>query len=588
MDLTKAREKRKDNATKQAFLFLLAVCLSSIAQLAFAVVSPTVIPSTAQPGQINENLSKRPLYKPQSLPAITPPLEKATNKLGSEAEKITFKLNQIILSGNTVYSDKELRKLYQDKLHKVIPVAQLQEIVQSITNYYRNNGYILSRAILPPQKVANGIVHIRILEGYIDKAIISGDAKGAKQILLAYGEQISKVRPARLNVIDRYLRLANELPGVQVKGVLEPSKTNLAASNLNLVVKQTVLSGYVSYDNYGTRYVGPNQLTMGMNGNSLFRSGDTTRLTYVTTSRPQQLKYKEIAHQTPLGNRGLQLTVGANNSLSLPGMSLAALKVQGNADTFYTNLQYPALRSRDQNLTLDGGFNYLDSRVMIAPDNIPSLLYVDHLRTIKVGGSYDFADRFSAANLLGLHVEQGLGILGATHNVESTTTSRFGGRGLFTKLNLQLTRVQPIKGRFSLMTQLSGQYAFNPLLSSSQFAFGGSQLGRGYDPAEITGDRGAAGSIELHMDMAPGWFMLQTMQWYAFYDAGIVWNIKVISGTPNKQSAISTGIGTRFTLANYISGNLMIAQPLTKTVATQALVSRARSPRGFFSITVSV
>jgi len=50
----------------------------------------------------------------------------------------------------------------------MITVAELQQIVQDITNYYRNNGYILSRAVLPPQHVANGVVYVQVIEGYID------------------------------------------------------------------------------------------------------------------------------------------------------------------------------------------------------------------------------------------------------------------------------------------------------------------------------------------------------------------------------------------------------------------------------------
>src|SRR5205085_6750574 len=139
------------------------------------------LPASAQPEQVSKALSEElPVAAPARAPALTAPEEGLPSPLGEEAKKIKFKLNDIVLSGNTVYSGKELRLLYQNKLNKTLSVPELFEIIQAITNYYRNNGYILSRAILPPQHVKGGIVHVRIIEGYISGVEISGDPKGAK------------------------------------------------------------------------------------------------------------------------------------------------------------------------------------------------------------------------------------------------------------------------------------------------------------------------------------------------------------------------------------------------------------------------
>src|SRR6202042_3261462 len=118
-----------------------------------------------------------------------------------------------------------------------------------------------------------------------------------------------------------------------------------------------------------------------------------------------------------------------------------------------------------------------------------------------------------------------------------------GGRGDYTKVAMQVSRIQEIKGPISLFGLLKGQWAFNPLLASEQFSFGGSQLGRGYDVAEIIGDKGAAGSLELRYNLAIERFAIQGIQLYAFYDAGMMWNYYKIGGTPTKQSGISTGAG---------------------------------------------
>lgn len=543
------------------------------------------LPGSVEPGVISNTLSAAPIEAPPPrAAAIAHPEEKPGN-LGPQAEKIKFKLNAVILEGNRTYSTPELSRIYADKLHKTISIADLETIVQNITNYYRNNGYILSRAVLPPQHVANGTVRIRIIEGYIAEAKVQGTPKRARYLLQNYGNNIAASRPTQIRVMEHYLRLANEIPGMNARAVLEPSKTDTGASDIDLVATEQSVNAYLSYDNYGTRYIGPNQVTGSVSGNSIFQSGDSTHFTAVRTSRPEQLQYEDVSHEIPIGSSGLRATVGVNDSRTLPGLNLAILKISGDATNFYGILSYPLLRSRDQDLSLDGGVNYIDSGVNTFDDT----LYNDHIRSAKFGASYNSSDSFLGSNLLSLHVEQGFAsILGASSDPTSPTVSRFGADGHFTKFDATAGRLQALFWHLSTFIYASGQYSFNPLLATEQFAYGGSQLGRGYDPAEIIGDRGAAGSVELRLDWAPGWRFLQSMQPYLFYDAGVVWNLKDVAGSNIKSSATSTGFGARFNFTKNLTGNLMFAQPLTKQVTAEEVVGQGRLPRGFFSITASV
>jgi hemolysin activation/secretion protein len=558
--------------------------LTLLNRIAFAApplpgsVYPALVPKNYLPG-------RGPSILPKPVPKATVAQEKV-NSLGTEAEKIRFKLIKIIFEGNHTYSENQLFPLYKKKINTLISIAELQDIVQNVTNFYRNNGYILSRAIIPPQHVKNGVIRIRVVEGYIDKVKVVGNARGAQALLLAYGEKISEAHPLQIKVMDKYLRLANEIPGVQVKAVLEPSKTQLGASDLNLAVQEQMANATLSYDNYGTLYIGPLQVTTTASVNSIFLSGDSTRATYLMATHGKQLHYFDLAYQAPLGSHGLQLTFDGNQSLTAPGLTLQPLQTQGKANTYYATLQYPVIRSRSEDLTLDSNFTYMDSSTTLF--NRAILLYRDHVRSINIGGTYSFADRFNGTTLSALHIEKGLNILGASNDPTSIITSRFGADGIYTKIYGQIGRVQPFLNRFSLYVLASGQYAFNPLLSSEQFGFGGSQVGRGYDPAEILGDRGAGGTIELRMDTYPQRLMVQSMQFYTYYDTGVIWNIKNVANTKQKQSAASTGAGVRFALSKLLTGNLMYTQVLTRSIASESLIGRGRTPRIFFSLTAAV
>ena len=543
-----------------------------------------VLPGPAMPEQVGRALQSEEQQPSQSGPPAVSSQEKPQTPVGEEAEKIKFKLNGIILEGNHVYTTQQLMPLYNNQLNKTITVADLFGIVQNITNYYRNNGYIISRAILPPQHVKNGVVKIQIIEGYLSQVDVSGHPRGTKCLIKVYGKKIQEKRPLQINRMEKYLYLANEIPATQVKAVLSPSKTDVGAADLTLVTENKPITGYVSYDDYGTRYIGPQQMTANLAFSSLVGSGDLTQITVTKTPKGSELTFVDINESTQITDEGARWLLGGTRVQTHPLFVLQPVDIVGRNNNYYTTINFPVMRSRGENFTFRTGFNYLDSYVT----TLGSPLYTDHLRNLDLGLTYNFADHLYGANLINIDFRQGLPMLGysQSHNPYTAQTSRPGGRANYTKFTLQASRLQAFKGPVSLFGTASGQYAFNPLLASEQFSFGGSQIGRGYDVAELIGDRGLSGSLELRWDinMNIERLFMRMMQPYIFYDIGVIWNILALGDTPVKQSASSTGFGVRLFATKYLSATLTWAQPLTKTVATEALIGDGWHPRMFFSV----
>lgn len=543
------------------------------------------LPGSVLPEQVGKALSQSPdiMKRPKQLPVLTTP-EVAQTKLGEAAKKIHFQLNDIILEGNTVFTKAQLLPLYKNKLHKSIPVSDLFVIIQDITNYYRNNGYILSRAILPPQHVSRGVVHVRIIEGYIDKIEVAGNPHRAARIVKAYGKHISAVRPLQIKNMEHYLLLANQLPATRVKAVLSPSKTQTGAADLALVTDNRPFIGYISYDNYGTRYIGPQQITANLGITSFLISGDIAQGTYIKTPKGKELNYTDLNYNVPISSYGLRLILDRNRTHTDPLFVLQPTHTDGQTDNYSIAVIYPAVLTRTDSFNLRASFGFLNSTVKI----LEFILYRDHLRPLDLGFTYSNADRFFGANVVAFDFWQGLPIFGATSNTSpDAQTSRLDGHGNFTKVNLFLSRLQALPRNWYLFGQFQGQYAFTPLLAAEQFAYGGSQLGRAYDVAELIGDRGIGASMELRYDYFPQSYNIQLIEFYAFYDAGIIWNILNVPGAPQKISATSAGFGARFFLTKVFSGNIMWAQPLSKQVAAEALIGKGWHPRVFFSVVAS-
>ncbi len=558
------------------------------------------LPGAAQPEVVGKALTKEhaPANLPTNLPTLAAPKE-APSGLSAEAQKIKFQLNDIVLEGNHVYSAAELRPLYQNKLHKVITIAELFEIVQSITNYYRNNGYILSRALLPPQHVKNGVVRVRIVEGFIGNITVAGTPHNATSQVQAIGNRIKVCRPLRLDRLEKYLLLENEIPETTVKAVLAPSKTKTGAADLTLITNNKPITGYASYDNYGTRYLGPQQMTANLQFNSWIFSGDASQITFTKTPKGGELTYIDINENMPVDDEGDHLLLGGTRVHTHPLFVLQPSDIDGLNNNYYGMAFFPMRRTRSESFTLRAGFNYLDSEVTTIAD---IQLYTDHIRSLDIGETYNFTDNWYGNNTISADFRQGLPILGYTSNYNPATakTSRPGGRGDYTKLAATLSRLQAIHGPVSLYGVFQGQWAANPLLAAEQFTFGGSQLGRGYDVAELIADRGIAAGLELRYDVVVEKLLVQAVQFYIFSDAAIVWNRKNIPGTQRKDDAISAGVGMRFFMTKYITGNVMWAQPITRKVLAeeeqkQIIVNgqvhndgNGSAPRVFFSIVASL
>jgi hemolysin activation/secretion protein len=134
-----------------------------------------------------------------------------------------------------------------------------------------------------------------------------------------------------------------------------------------------------------------------------------------------------------------------------------------------------------------------------------------------------------------------------------------------------------------LKTRIKGQLASKALPSSEEFGFGGARLGRGYDSSEIVGDDGIAGSVELRWRdiKKAGPFNLTP---FVFYDIGKVWNKD--ARQVNNVSAASTGIGLDIDTLHSLSSSIVLAQPLTKDIATAPKGNNGSNPKLLFELSI--
>ena len=263
------------------------------------------IPGPADPGRLEDRFDQPAI--PRTTEKPVDPVPEVPEEIAPEGPRI--ELRDVNIEGVTVYTTAQLRPLYREFIGASTSLDELKEISRRLTRKYRRDGYILSRAIVPTQNITDGIARIRVVEGYVDdvrinklesKAIFGGDLPAR------YAQKILDSRPLKTADLERYLLLTSDLPGLSIRSILQPSETNVGAATLDLRVTQSPLSASISYDNRGSRFVGPEQSLASVYLNSLFRRFDQTAVRLALARDPDELIFADLRYSAPIGSEGLR------------------------------------------------------------------------------------------------------------------------------------------------------------------------------------------------------------------------------------------------------------------------------------------
>ena len=543
-------DARQGRAALLGALLVLSAVLSAGSAVAQV---PKNLPGAVEPGR------DRPLPTPPPPGSFDFSIETPRRSPVPRAvDELRFQLKGINIVGATVFTPDELQPLYADLLGKEVGLSDILNVADAIEAKYRERGFIISRAYVPPQRVGNGVFVINVVEGYVSGIALEGGDPGVRSLIQAYINPVLQSRPLVLEPMERGLLLANDLPGVQAAGLLRPSPDTPGASDLVVNVTQSPWTGGLNTDNRGSQFT--NRWTIGgdVEWNSPLGDGDQVSANIQSAPDPNVRIQGTGRYQHPIGTSGLTGSAYITVSNGAPVGSLGALKLTTNSVAVGPRLSYPLIRTRAQSLTLEGGFTWQDAEVRsdLSP---PTQISHDHWHPVDVALTYTQTGFWNGNTSATFDVAQGIPGLGATEN-DSPSLSRPGAHTDFTKMTATVKRIQAIWGPVNLALTAQGQYAFEPLVVGEQISFGGYQIGRGYDPAALTGDNGLGGSAELRYDTRIDKYFIQTVEPYAFFDTAKVWNRR--GGNGSGLALYSTGGGVRVGLDHNISSGVEFARTL--------------------------
>lgn len=417
------------------------------------------------------------------------------------------RLKGVTFSGNSVFDAAELTAIISDALNQDFDLAGLWTQAERIAAFYRARGYPFVRVFVPAQAFVDGQLRIDILEGRYGRVLPAGDAFPADAPLpfLAALEPGSLIESQRL---ERTMLLLEDLPGVKIRPTIEPGR-EVGSGDLTVdVQRESYYDGEVGLDNAGNRYTGDLRARATLHVNSPWRFGDHLSINGLTTDAGMWLG--SLDYELPLGGSGLRGQFGYAQTRYALGKEFSYLDATGSARIWTAKASYPLYRSQPSNLTVSlayqqkfledryGNTGSLESK---SSQTLPLSLRFDHRDGMGGGGISYGALTWTVGKL---YLDSGLA------SQDATTARKDGG---FSKLNLDISRIQKLPGAFTLYGRYSSQWANKNLDSSERMGLGGVYGVRAYPMGEASGDTGWMTQVELRYAMgqvAP----------YVFYDAG--------------------------------------------------------------------
>jgi len=408
-----------------------------------------------------------------------------------------FAVTSLQIVGNTRFSTAELHALVAASEGKRLNLAELTGVAAIITDYYRNHGFPLARAIIPAQTVEGGRVTLQVLEANYGKITLVNRSRVSNSLLAATLEPLAAGAIIERGALDRTLLLESDVPDVAVAAVLKPGAA-VGTSDLDVTVTDGPRgSGNVSVDDDGNKYTGRARLGATVNLFDPLDHGDVLTLSGLTSG--SDLNFGRLAYEVTANGLGTRFGAAYSSLHYELGHGLEALDGHGTAGVGSGWIKQPLVRSQGFDLSLEAHFDRLTLRDALDAGGIRTNRHLA-IWTGSVIGDLRDGLLAGAVNTWNLSFITGrLDFDDAAAQAADAATARTDGQ--FSKWNLNLARLQKFSAATGLYLSFAGQWTGDNLDASQKMIAGGPYSVRAYDLGVLAGDNGALGTAELQHDL---------------------------------------------------------------------------------------
>ena len=433
-------------------------------------------------------------------------------------------------------------------------IKDREQIAESITKYYIEEGYINSRAIL------YGSQDILIDEGQVNVIV-----EGTNRLKNYVRDRLTPAaNPFNTKDIEDSLRLLKADSLVDnIEATLKPSEETNTSELIVNVTEAKSFFGSVGIDNYSPPSVGGEKLNFNLGYRNLTGIGDTLAIAYNPRIETFDGTYNlGLNYQAPINrmNGTLDLGVSIDRNKVIEG-DFESLDITGESETYNLSYRQPLVLTPREELTISIGFTYRDGQTFtfqgptpfgIGPDEDG----VSRTSVFNLGQEYTLRDTNGTWGFRSLF-RIGVDIFDATDNDSPIPD------GQFFSWSTQIQRVQVLSENNFLIIQGDLQLTPHSLLPSEQFAIGGGQSVRGYRQNVRSGDNGFRFSIEDRITIVKNNAEQPVFVVAPFFNMGAVWNVEDNPNqVPDDNFVAALGLGLLWQPAEGLNLRLDYAPPL--------------------------
>ena len=310
---------------------------------------------------------------PATLAPPRPPPGGALN-LGSSAgptapagaENFMVTIGQVNVDGGFPEIELQSRALAESLAGRRVSVAEIYEIAGRLERLYADQGFVLARVIVPPQRLVDGgALKLAVVDGFIERVSLEATPEPARSALAARTRALIGKRRIKLAEIERALLIAGDVPGVKLKSAIargdQPGGVLLV-----IEAEQQLVTGTLSLDNRLAPSLGAWESNASLAINDALGLGEQAYVSLGTGFPIDQygaltspLGLAGAGFIAPIGSDGFtvnpEFTHSRTQALTLPG----APQTIGFYDRFSLRGSYPVIRDRAQTLTFDAAVEYI-------------------------------------------------------------------------------------------------------------------------------------------------------------------------------------------------------------------------------------
>ncbi len=502
-------------------LWMMLLCGLTISAVALA--APTSPSDRESIEQQQRELLRQNQQQREELQNITPILNHPSIEVAPSGA--CFTIDKITLEGSTLISRTERDALLSPYLHQCLDLNRINLLVQQVSDWYMQRGYITSRAFLSEQDLATGELTLLIMEGHLEKILIDN-----------YAERILKTtfpglegKILNLRDVEQGMEQLNRTRKNPVKIEILPSE-QAGYSIVNLTGEpEFPVMGSLGFDNSGQKSTGTGQLNASLTVNNVLGLADQW---FVSGARSSDFAHSYNARSV---QAGVSLPYGYwlfdynysysdyQNTILNNGYDWAST---GDTQTHRLNMSRVLYRDGDTKTSMALGIthrigrNYLnDSLLESSSRKLSSVsLGVNHGQKLWSGFA-TFNPSFT----------RGVPWLGAEDDKDKRGDVP---RAEFSKWSFSGSYYLPLAQDWTYLTSIYGQWSENRLYGSERLTIGGESSVRGFKEQYLSGDNGGYWRNEIN-------YALFTLPWL-----GNISSVAAVDGgylRPDKQDSYASG-----------------------------------------------